>query len=381
MIYLDNAATSFPKPERVYREMDRCLREYCANPGRGGHVMSIKAGEAVMKARETICSFFNFSNPLQMCFTKNATEALNIAIKGCLSRGDNVITTSMEHNSVIRPLKTLENEGVISLTIARANEFGEISPENIRQLINQSTKLIVCTLSSNVNGTIMPFREIGEIAKKSGVLFLLDASQGAGTIKIDMGEMCIDMLAFPGHKCLLGPQGTGALLIREGIVLNPILQGGTGSNSENMYQPDFMPDALESGTVNTPGIIGLGYGIDFISSCGRDAVKQYKGYLFEKLYNGVSNIPGIHIYSRAANNSGVLAINIAELDSNEVCYILDRRYGIETRAGLHCAPMAHETIGTMGRGVVRFSMGCFNTIEEIDRTLMAIKEIANRYQN
>ena len=381
MIYLDNAATSFPKPERVYREMDRCMREYCANPGRGGHIMSNKAGEAVMKARETICSFFNFSNPLQMCFTKNATEALNIAIKGSLLQGDNVITTSMEHNSVIRPLKTLERDGVISLTIVRANEFGEISAESIKELITPSTKLIACTLSSNVNGSIMPFKEIGEAARKAGVLFLLDASQGAGTIKIDMEEMFIDMLAFPGHKCLLGPQGTGALLVREGIMLKPILQGGTGSNSENMFQPDFMPDALESGTINTPGIIGLGYGIDFINSCGRDSIKQYKNFLFERLYNGVSDISCIRIYSRPVNNSGVFAINIAELDSNEVCYILDRRYGIETRAGLHCAPMAHETIGTLGRGVVRFSVGCFNTIEEIDQTIKAINEIANKYLN
>lgn len=378
MIYLDNAATSYPKPEKVYEEMERCMREYCANPGRGGHEMSIMSAKAVLEVRETVCRFFGMSNPMQLSFTKNATEALNIAIKGVLKPGDHVITTCMEHNSVIRPLKTLEKDSGIELTVIEGNEFGEICPEDIEKSIRVNTKLIVCTISSNVNGIIMPVKDIGKLARARGILFLVDASQGAGALSIDVNDMYIDMLAFPGHKSLLGPQGTGGLIVQEALCVEPLMQGGTGSHSESLYQPLFMPDMLESGTLNTPGIVGLGSGVGFIESFGISSLSQYKHMLLKRLHEGIEEIKKIKLYSLndVKRNSGIAAINFEGLDSNEVSYILDSKYKIATRAGLHCAPLAHKTLGTLHIGVIRFSIGCFNTMDEIDYTLEALREIA-----
>lgn len=377
MIYLDNAATSYPKPNRVIEEMNRCMREFCANPGRGGHKMSIESGKAVIEAREALGSFFNFDNPLQLCFTKNATEALNIAIKGCLKPGDHAITTCMEHNSVLRPLKALERDIGIELTIIEGDEFGEIDPEDIKKNIRTNTRLIACTLSSNVNGIIMPVKEIGELAAEKGVLFLVDGSQGAGSIHIDVNKIKADMLAFPGHKGLLGPQGTGGLYVREGLDLRPLMEGGTGSVSENPFQPDFMPDILESGTLNTPGIIGLRYGIEFIGSFGLKNIQAYKHMLTQRLLEGIKEIKGIKLYSRTEmeKNSGIAAINLPDTESTEVSYILDKDHNIATRPGLHCAPLAHEKLGTKKIGIVRISVGCFNTLEEIDTTLEALRKI------
>jgi len=378
MIYLDNAATSYPKPDKVYQEMLKCMKEYCANPGRGGHELSIRSGRAVMEAREIIADFFNIKDPLRLIFTKNATEALNIAIKGVLRQGDHVITTSMEHNSVIRPLKTLERDLGIELTIVQGNEFGEINAEDFKRNIKSNTRMFVCTLSSNVNGIIMPIKKIGEIAKKRNVIFLVDASQGAGTLEVDVEYNHIDMLAFPGHKSLLGPQGTGGLYVGEGIRINSILQGGTGSSSENLFQPKIFPDALESGTLNTPGIVGLGQGIGFINSFGLVNMKKYKSLLINKICYGLSHINGVIIYSKkeSSSNSGIVAFNLKGARSSEVSYILDKTYGIASRAGLHCAPMAHQTIGTINGGVVRISIGCFNKYEEIDTLLGALDEIS-----
>lgn len=377
MVYLDNAATSYPKPSKVYEEMDKCLREYCANPGRGGHSMSISSSRVVMEARETVCNFFNISNPMQLSFTKNATEALNIAIHGYLKQGDHVITTCMEHNSVIRPLKTLERNIGLEISIIKGNEFGEIDPKDFRRSLKKNTKLIVSTLSSNVNGIIMPVKEIGKIARESETAFLLDASQGAGSIKIDVCEMNIDMMAFPGHKGLLGPQGTGGLYVKEGLIVNSFMQGGTGSNSENFYQPDIMPDIFESGTLNTPGIVGLGCGIEFINRFGLHNLHLYKHLLVKRLFDGMKEIKGLKLYSfnNILKNSGIVAFNINDIDSTETSCLLDKKYDIASRAGLHCAPLAHKTLGTEQTGVVRLSVGCFNTIEEIDYTLDALRNL------
>jgi len=379
MIYLDNAATSFPKPERVYEEINRCMREYCANPGRGGHSLSITAGKAVLNTREIISGFFNIDNPMQLCFTKNATEALNLAVKGILKPGDHVITTSMEHNSVIRPLKTLERDRGIELTIIQGNESGEIDVRDIRKSIRKNTRLIACTLSSNVNGIIMPVKEVGKTAGEYGIPFLVDASQGAGTVKVDVVDMNIQLLAFPGHKGLMGPQGTGGLYAGEGYRLDSLMQGGTGSNSENLYQPDDMPDLMESGTLNTPGIAGLGCGVEFINSVGMENIRAHKHMLVTRLLEGTDGLKGIKLYSKKSmdENSGIVALNFDGIDSTEVSYVLDRAYGIAARAGLHCAPLAHQTLGTLKTGIVRFSMGYFNTAEEIDVTLSALREIAS----
>ena len=381
MIYLDNAATSFPKPDCVYREMDRCMREYCANPGRGGHMLSLRAGIAVLNAREVICKLFHINNPMQLSFTKNATEALNISIKGIATPGCHIITTGMEHNSVMRPLRTIERDMGVELTIVKGNEFGEVEPEDIKKNIKSNTALIVCTLSSNVNGIIMPVSEIGRIAYEDGVKLLVDASQGAGSLDVDVKEQNIDLLAFPGHKGLMGPQGTGCLYVRDGVALKPLMEGGTGSNSEYPFQPEVMPDLLESGTLNTPGIVGLGTGAGYVAQIGVAEIGEFKYRLVKMLIEGFDGIPGIKRYSVADRNrnSGIVSINMAGLDSTELSYILDREYGIETRAGLHCAPGAHEILGTQTRGVVRFSVGCLNTEMDIINTIEAVEKISRKY--
>ncbi len=377
MIYLDNAATSFPKPESVYTGMDKCLRTYCANPGRGSHSMSIRSALAVNGVRERIAGLLNAGDYLNICFTKNATEALNIAITGCLKPGDHVITTCMEHNSVLRPLKTLEKDRGIRLTIVGADSLGRVDPFRIRKSINKKTRLIVCTLSSNVNGIIMPVQEIGKIAADNGVYFLLDASQGMGAIDIDLNEIHADMVAFPGHKGLMGPQGTGGLYVAPGIGLNPIMSGGTGSRSDYLLQPDQRPDKFESGTVNTPGIVGLGAGIEFIEKTGIEVVRRKKDELTKRLYDGLSQLRELKLYSpeNMKENSGIVAFNVPDVDSSEISSYLDREYSIECRAGQHCAPMAHRHFGTQNSGIVRLSVGYFNTINEIDNTLLAIHKI------
>lgn len=380
MIYLDNAATSFPKPVCVIQEIDRCLYEYCANPGRGGHALSVRAGLVVTKVRETLCRLFNIPDPMRLAFTKNATEALNIAIKGIVEPGCHVITSDMEHNAVTRPLKALERDIGITVTAVAGNELGEIDTEALRREIRHNTKLIVCTLSSNVNGIIMPISQIGRIAREAGVAFLLDASQGAGSIPVDVLAQNIDMLAFPGHKGLMGPQGTGGLYVREGLRLRSLMEGGTGSNSEAPYQPEFMPDLLESGTLNTPGIAGLGAAAGFVEAIGQDRIRLHKHMLVDMLSQGLSDIPGLKLYSPndISRNSGIVAINMNDLDSAELSYLLDKDYGICTRAGLHCSPSAHRRLGTLNRGIVRFSVGWFNTVQDIITTIDAVRQISRK---
>ena len=258
MVYLDNAATSFPKPEEVYVEMDAFMRNTCANPGRSSHEMARESAAVVMRARENIAKLFNIENPLRIGFTCNATMALNIAIHGVLKKGDHVITTAMDHNSVLRPLYELKRKGIIDYTVLMPrNQFGAIEPSSFTRAVRTNTKLIATTLSSNVTGMVLPYKEIGEIAKRRGILYLLDCSQGAGVLPVDVKNMYISLLAFPGHKGLMGPQGTGGLYVNEAVSLRPIIQGGTGSRSSETVQPDFMPDIIESGTLNTPGLPGL----------------------------------------------------------------------------------------------------------------------------
>ena len=379
MVYLDNAATSYPKPDCVYEQMNICMRTYCANPGRGSHAMSVQSAMAVNNCREQLSKLLNLDNDLNICFTKNATEALNIAIIGSLSAGDHVITTNMEHNSVLRPLHTLQKNGKINLSIVEGDSFGEIDPNSILKKINKKTKMVVCTLSSNVNGIIMPIYQIGEICRKKGILFLLDASQGLGSIPIDFSKMYVSMIAFPGHKGLLGPQGTGGLYVSPNIRLKPLMQGGTGSQSESLLQPNIMPDLFESGTLNTPGIVGLGAAVGYLNETGIDVVHSKKCDITQRLYDGISQIKGIKLYSPAdmRKNSGIVAFNINNCDSSDISYLLDNRYKIACRSGLHCAPLAHAFFNTLKSGIVRFSTGLFNTYEEIDYTVESVAKIVN----
>lgn len=379
MIYLDNAATSFPKPSSVYDEVLKFMRGYCANPGRGGHEMSVYSGRKLMSAREKISSFFNIKDPIRLCFTKNTTEALNIGIKGLLKENDHVIITGMEHNSVIRPLKALERERGVEISIARGKELGKITGDDIKRLVKKNTALVITTISSNVNGIIMPVKEIGQVCRSLGIPLLVDGAQGAGTIEIDVQDMNIDLFAFPGHKGLMGPQGTGGLYIREGIKINSLMEGGTGSDSKSIYQPEIMPDYFESGTLNTPGFIGLAAGVEFIEETSLKNIRLHKNMLIKRLHLGLKEIKNIILYSDDSieNNSGIAALNFRNADSSEVSDILDKKYSIATRAGHHCAPLAHETLGTDKMGLVRLSVGYFNTIEEIDHALDAFREMSS----
>lgn len=380
MVYLDNAATSFPKPEEVYTRMDVFMRETCANPGRSSHEMARASAQVVMSAREGVASLFNIDNPLRIGFTCNATTALNMAIHGVLKKGDHVITTAMDHNSVLRPLFELKKKGFIDYTIIMPkNIFGAIDLFPIVKAVRTNTRLIVTTLSSNVTGTVLPYKEIGEFAKKRGILYLLDSSQGAGVLPIDVKGMNISLLAFPGHKGLMGPQGTGGLYVDEAVTLKAIIQGGTGSRSFETVQPDFMPDIIESGTLNTPGLAGLSAGIEYIQKTGTENIYRKKRNLLERLYEGLAANKRIKLYSTIEGNmnSGIIALLIEGLDSSETANILDQKYNIAVRPGFHCAPLAHKALGTEKTGLVRLSLGYFNTPDEIQYTIKCINEIAD----
>ncbi|WP_053955113.1 aminotransferase class V-fold PLP-dependent enzyme [Inediibacterium massiliense] len=381
MIYLDNAATTYPKPEDVYVAMDVCMRKYGANPGRSGHALALEAGRIIYRTRELLCKLFHIENPMQIIFTCNATDSLNLALKGILKRGDHVITTSMEHNSMIRPIMTLKDIGV-EHTIVQCNQNGEINPKDIKKAIQKNTKLIAMTHGSNVTGTIMPIDEVGKIAKEANILFLVDAAQTAGVYPIDVQKMNIDLLAAPGHKGLLGPQGTGILYIKEGLELIQMKEGGTGSKSELLTQPDILPDRYESGTPNTSGIAGLGAGVEFILKEGIEKIREHEESLTKCMLEGLKQIEKVKIYGPKdeKKQAAVVSMNIGEEDSSEVSYLLDKVFSIGVRSGLHCAPVAHRTIGTFEQGTVRFSMGYFNTIEDIKKAIKAIERICEEME-
>jgi len=382
VIYLDNAATTFPKPDSVYDAVLNQMKNFGANPGRSGHRLAIEAGRCIFNAREKISRLFNIDNPMQIIFTSNATEALNLAIKGVLNPGDHVITTSMEHNSVMRPIKSLEGIGVES-TIVQCSKIGELDSFEIKKAIRPNTRLIVMTHASNVTGTLLPIEEVGRIAKEENILFLVDAAQTAGAYNIDVQKFNIDLLALPGHKGLYGPQGTGILYIREGLDVRHFKEGGTGSRSEELIQPDILPDRYESGTPNTPGIAGLLMGIEFIFENGIEKIRRHEEELTQYFIDELKKIPQVIIYGPqdALKQASVVSINIGDEDSSEIGYILDKVFNIAIRPGLHCSPMAHKTIGSFEQGTVRFSIGYFNTKSDIDEAINSIKSIVDQIYN
>ena len=377
MIYLDNAATTFPKPEAVYDAVMDCMKNYCANPGRSGHKLAMKSAREIYDARENIAKLFNIDNPMNIVFTNNATDSLNLAIKGIVNSGDHIITTSMEHNSVIRPIKALEKLGIEN-TIVQCDKDGFLDVKDLEKAIKPNTKLIVTTHASNVCGTLIDIKTVSEIAELHNIIYLVDASQTAGVYNIDLKEVYADMLAAPGHKGLLGPQGTGILYIREGLNINILKEGGTGSKSEDLFQPDLFPDKYESGTHNTPGIAGLNEGVKFILKEGINKIKEHEEELCRYMLERLNEVPNIKIYGTkdANKRASVIAGDIGNMDSGEITFLLDNEYDIATRSGIHCAPLAHKTLGTFEQGAVRFSMGYFNTKEEIDKAIEALKEIS-----
>ena len=377
-VYFDNAATSYPKPPSVYDAINYTLQHVGANPGRGENALTRSANKIIFEARETIAEFFNIPNSRNIVFTSNGTEALNLALKGFLKPGDHVITSGMEHNSVIRPLNSLKNNGV-NVTIVQCDKQGKLNPDDVFKEIKENTRLIVITHASNVTGTILPVEEIGEIAKKKGIPLLVDAAQTAGTIPIDIVRNNINLLACPGHKSLLGPQGTGFLYISEELNLKPLIEGGTGSNSELSEQPDFLPDRFQSGTLNSPGIAGLKAGIEFINKKSIQTIKEHEDKLSKAFINKLKEINPVCIYGPLSmkEKTAVVSFNINGKDSAEIATALDEKYQIMVRVGLHCSPYAHKTIGTFPDGTVRASFSIFNTIEEVDYFIDSLKKIIN----
>lgn len=378
--YFDNSATSFPKPESVYKCVEKAVRLYGANPGRGGHRMAVEASQAIYETREKVASLFNIKNPLQIAFTYNSTYALNFAVKGAVPKDSHIITTSLEHNSVLRPIFYEKDENNAHVSIIEPSEDGNIHSEDIIAAMKPETKAVVLTHMSNVTGAIIDLLPITTEARKRNILTIVDVSQSAGFLDIDVEKMKIDILCFTGHKSLFGIQGTGGIYIREGIPFSPIIEGGTGSFSKMKRQPHSMPEALEAGTLNTPGIVSLGAGIDFINSIGLENIRKHEYSLTEKFIEGIKNIEEIIIYG-PEKRGPVVTLNIKGVDSGDLAAYLDEEYGILTRAGIHCAPLAHESMHSGENGGVRFSFGYFNTEEDITYAINTLKNIVSDFKN
>ena len=375
-IYLDNAATSHPKPEAVIRAVVTALREHNANPGRGGHSQALAAARTVLAAREALARLIGAEDAMSVIHCFNCTDALNLAIKGVLRRGDHVIATALEHNSVLRPLCALAARQRIELTLLDPRPDGFVDPEDVARAMRKNTALIVCTQASNVTGAIQPVAAVGQVAKKCGVRYLIDGAQALGAMPVDVGALSCDLYAFPGHKSLLGPQGTGGLFIRPGLRLEPLREGGTGSASERMLQPEELPERYESGTVNLPGIAGLGAGVAYVS--GRlSQIMMHERELTSALMEGLGAIPGAILYSprEEAARAGIVSFNLGDLSSAQLADALAAR-GFAVRGGLHCAPAAHRFLGTLRRGVVRASVGHANTFEEVEAFVQAVRSLS-----
>ncbi len=380
MIYFDNTATSFPKPPCVLEAMAKFMNEIGANPGRSGHRLAIESSRIVYSAREALAELFHITDPLRIVFTANVTEALNLALHGLLKSGDHVITSSLEHNSMMRPLRCLEQQG-IELTVVQCSPQGRLDPSNIESAIRPNTVMVALNHASNVIGTILPIAAVGQIARKHDLLLLVDAAQTAGVLSIDMERDGIDLLGFTGHKSLYGPMGTGGLVIGERVDLDafePIKCGGTGSRSEHEQQPEFLPDKFESGTPNALGLAGLNASVRWILEQGLDQIRSHEIRLTKRLLDGLSSIAGVTIYGEQDPEKQIATVsfNILGKQPSEIGLRLDEEFGILCRVGLHCSPASHKTIGTFPTGTVRFGLGFFNTEDEVDIAIAAVRKIA-----
>lgn len=375
MIYLDNAATSFPKPIKVYDEISRCLKNYSVNPGQVWYDMALNTAEKIMKTRQMICKLFNISKCSDIIFTSNATEALNIGIKGVLKKGDHVISTVIEHNSVLRPLNYLNKKGV-EVTLLSVNKYGYVSIRDLKREIRKNTKAFIINHASNVLGTVQNINEIGSIAKKSGIIFVVDASQSAGFIPIDVVKDNIDILAFSGHKALFGPQGTGGIYINNGIEVDYFKHGDTNINPGSMNQPDILPDKFECGTPNVPGILGLCEGLKFVEQADINNIKKHQESLMGYLLSELKRLSYIKIYGTNSyeNRCPILSINIDNIDSVSAVHLLNLQ-DIAVSAGYHSSSLIHGILGTCSKGTIRISPGYFNGYEDVESLVEAIKNI------
>ncbi|APG28045.1 cysteine desulfurase [Syntrophotalea acetylenivorans] len=378
-IYLDNAATTFPKPESVYTTLDQTCRRLAISPGRGSYSLALEAGRLVYEVRETVAEFFNIPDPARVIFTANATEAINLGLFGLLQAGDRVVSTTMEHNAVSRPLHALASRGVEVVRVP-ADATGQVSASAIHEAATdggKTARLVVLSHCSNVTGSIQPVEEIGPWCRQHGILFMVDAAQSAGLLPIDVRRMGIDLLAAAGHKGLFGPTGTGFLYLAEGLHPMPLVYGGTGGNSSSPLMPDELPERLECGTLNTPALAGLQAGIEFVRSQGLEQIFRHKNALLTQLKDGLQSMPALHLHGPDCSDlqGGVLSFTVAGHDPSEIGFLLDVEHGICIRTGLHCAPDAHRSIGTLPAGTLRVSPGAFNTAADIDALLNALDRI------
>jgi len=376
VIYLDNAATTLKKPDCVVEAVTAALCTM-GNSSRGTHGSSLQSARAVFSARANLAKLFNAPGPERVVFTQNSTEALNIAISGLFSKGDHVVTTDLEHNSVLRPLYRLEDAGIITLSVVPADKKGCVDYADFEKLIRPETRAIVCTHASNLTGNVLDLERIGSIAGQHGLLLVVDASQTAGAYPIDMEKMSVSVLCFTGHKGLMAPQGTGGLCIAQSVDIRPFKVGGSGVQSYSRTQPEELPTRLEAGTLNGHGIAGLNAGAAFILEKGVEAIHDYEIDLARRFYEGVKDLPGVKIYGDFTNwnRTAVVTLNIGDYDSGAVSDALEEDYGIATRPGAHCAPRMHHALGTAEQGAVRFSFSLFNTREEVDAAILALKEL------
>ncbi|MFR5601701.1 MAG: aminotransferase class V-fold PLP-dependent enzyme [Lachnospiraceae bacterium] len=377
MIYLDNAATTWKKPPQVMEAVVYAMG-HMGNAGRGSHGSSLDASRIIYQTREQLSKLFGLGNPFRVAFTANSTESLNMAIKGTLCPGDHVVTTVLEHNSVLRPLYQMRESG-LELTILPADEKGNISLADMEQAIRKNTRAVVCTHASNLTGNMIDIGRVGALARKKDLLFIVDASQSAGVFPIHMKEMGIHILCVTGHKSLMGPQGLGAILVAEGVGVRPLVVGGSGVHSYSETHPDHMPEALEAGTLNGHGIAGLHAALAYIEEMGMDQIRERELGLMWQLYKGLSAIPMVKIYgdfTPGKMRAPIVTFNIGDYDSGEVADELSERFGIASRAGAHCAPLMHRSLGTAEQGAVRFSISHFNTEEEIDQAIEAVRQLA-----
>lgn len=377
MIYLDNAATTLVKPPEVIEAVVTAMKTL-GNAGRGVNDASLDAARTIYGTRVKLAEFFHAENPRNVVFTCNSTESLNIAIKGLINPGDHVISTELEHNSVLRPLYEMQEKGA-EVTFVKADRRGCVQYEDFEAAVKENTKAIVCTHASNLTGNMLDLKKIGAVAKAHGLLFIVDASQTAGVFPIDVQELGIDVLCFTGHKSMLGPQGTGGMIVRDGLVIRPLKSGGSGVQTYSKTHPKEMPTALEAGTLNGHGIAGLNAAVDYINREGMDNIREREMMLMRRFYEGIKDIPNIHIYGdmEAEARSPIVSINLGEYDSSEVSDELHMSYGISTRSGAHCAPLMHGALGTVSQGAVRFSFSHFNTEEEIDTAIAALRELTD----
>ena len=383
MIYLDNAATSWPKPEIVYQTMDKFLRERGGNAGHGSHSLAMAAKQTIDETRALVARFINSPDIKRIIFTLNCTESINLGLKGLLKVGDHVITSSLEHNAVIRPLWKLEQKGVKVTWLPASSQTRITSPEDIEAAILPETRMIVIIHASNVNGILQPIAEYGRIARKHNLVLMVDAAQSVGHFPVDVQADNIDLLAFSAHKGPLGPPGVGVLYLSPRVDPDTLNEGGTGSVPESPSQPEILPDKYESGTLNGSGISGLGAALKFILGEGLDKIHNHELNLTRALIEGLTAISGVTVYHAGdlIRQAPVMSFNIEGYEPGEVGVILDQAFDIKTRSGLHCSPLAHKTLGTYPRGTIRLSPGYFNTSDEIDQTIQAVKQIAGTKKN